>query len=309
MNKNKNHQQVFRILQPKKGEMSTQQIVVLIILIASFAILLFFLARLNLGQTTEREVCRNSVLMRGSSVLPADSVPLNCKRSYVCLTSDGSCESLTKPRKEKVQTKDEVYEVLANEMADCWWMFGEGKINYVGSDFREKLYCSICTQVAFDDSVGQIFEQGVIDENYFYNTYLANKNVPGKDITYLEYLYGTNDFSLIHSGSFKDRDLSKQQYVMIGIISKESTFKRVVVGVGAAATITAVALLTPITGPVALVSTTGILATGGSGIAGGIYMGVTGEGPTGEKFLKPTIIEANSEEFKALDCKSITTLA
>ena len=287
MNKNKNHQQVFRIPQSKKGEMSTQQIVVLIILIASFSILLFFLARLNLGQTTEREVCRNSVLIRGSSVLPTDSIPLNCQRSYLCLTSDGSCESLTKPRKKKVQTKDEVYEVLANELADCWWMFGAGEIDYVGTDLLKNNDCSICTQVAFDDSIKDIFETGEIDEEYFYNTYLENKNVPGKDETYTEYLYGSKDFSEVHEGNFKNLDLNNQYYVMMGIKSKVSTALWVTGGVVAGG----IAALTFIpSGGASLIilgKIVGGVAVGvGAGI-GGYYVAGVIQGGSGNEYIPP----------------------
>ena len=88
----------------RRGEMTSQQIVILIILIASFAVLLFFLFRLNLGSETEKEVCHNSVVARGSSVIPTEAVPLDCKRSYVCITEDGTCESMTKPIKKKVGT-------------------------------------------------------------------------------------------------------------------------------------------------------------------------------------------------------------
>lgn len=293
----------------KNGELTTTQLVTIIILIASFAVILFFIFRLNLGETTDREICRNSVITRGSSVLPAESVPLKCQRSYLCLTEDGSCETLTNPIKEKVKTKEEVYKILAEEMATCWWMFGQGEVNYVGADFKAKHYCSICTQVAFDDSAKPIFETGEIDEAYFYNTYLTTHNISGKGTTYSEYLYGTNDFSLIHSGGFKKISLDKTYYIMMGIISEKSTFKRVLVGIGVGVGITAVALLTPITGGLSLVSTTGILIATGGAASGGILVGVTGEGPTGNKFLKPAIIEFNSQEFKDLGCDSITTLS
>ena len=130
----------------QKGELTTQQLVVIIILITSFAILLFFLFRLNLTETTNKELCYNSVIMKGSSIFPGETIPLNCKRSYICLTSDGTCEKMTKPQLQKVKTKEETYKVLADEMADCWWMFGEGKINYIGEEVIPDLYCSLCSK-------------------------------------------------------------------------------------------------------------------------------------------------------------------
>ena len=121
------------ILWNKRGELTTQQIVVLIILITSFIVLMFFLFRLNFQETTNKEICRNSVVLKGKSVLPADMTPLKCNTNYVCITKDGSCEGLTYySYKIDVENKDEMYSALAEEMADCWWMFGEGEINYVG---------------------------------------------------------------------------------------------------------------------------------------------------------------------------------
>ena len=139
----------------KKGEMSTQQIIMMIVLITSFVVILFFLFRLNLGGESQDQLCQNSVMMKASP-LSSSSTPLNCYRNYICITEDGSCEGLVKPEKIKVKSLDEIYEALANEMADCWWVFGEGKVNYVGDDLTYNNYCSICSQILFDDSLNEI---------------------------------------------------------------------------------------------------------------------------------------------------------
>src|SRR4030043_1597502 len=168
-------------MKSKKADITTQQIVLLIILIASFAVILFFIFRLNLGKTSVEEVCHNSVVSRSSSVLPEESIPLNCQTTYICITKDGSCEKMSGSfEKKKVATSDEVYSVLANKMADCWWMFGEGKLNYVGEDLLSgNLYCSICSQLAFDNSLNDIFSNGEIDKKNLYD-YLSKTNISGK---------------------------------------------------------------------------------------------------------------------------------
>ncbi len=293
----------------KRGELATQQIVLLIILIASFAILLFFLVQLNLGQTTEKEICHNSVVTKGSSILPGETVPLDCKRQYLCLTKDGSCEQMTKPNKERVDSREEVYEILANEMADCWWMFGEGKIDYVKDDLFEKLYCSICSQVAFDDSMSGIFENGLIYENILY-AYMEDNKVPNNEETYLYYLYKANDYEKVkqdleESGvEFGRIDITNQYYVMMGItsdVSKLGWAARVGGGVFAIA-------LTPIIGAGwGGIGVATLLASGGAGV--GTAVGIFVEGLSGNHYLAPSIIEVNSEEFESLDCKSISTLA
>ena len=103
--------------QDKKGELTTQQIVAITILVVSFIVILFLLFRLNLGEETDKELCRNSVLLKSKSILPEGSVSLNCYRSYKCITYDGSCEGLNKPEVVKVETKEEIYSDLTNEIS------------------------------------------------------------------------------------------------------------------------------------------------------------------------------------------------
>ncbi len=302
----------------KRGEITTQHIVILIVLIASFAIILFFLMRLGLGEMTGKEICHNSVVARGSSVLPEESIPLNCHREYVCITSDNTCEQMTKPKKEKVTTKEEVYEVLANEMADCWWMFGEGEVNYVGSDYFPGMYCSICNQVAFDNSLREeIFNTETIDKEDFYN-YLANENVSGMDLTYSEYLYGTKDITAIKSllaeqnSGFGSIDLTKQYYIMMGISSDVNTIGWAATVAGAVAgTLVLIHLAPaaiPIIGGLKIAAMTGLLLTGTGG-GSGYFTGVILEGNSGREYFSTSIVEVNSEEFRDLNCKSIATLA
>ncbi len=308
----------------KKGEMTTQQIVMLIVLIVSFAIILFFLFRLNLGKTTESEVCRNSVLMKGNAALPDEVVALNCKTSYVCLTEDGSCESLTTREVEKVKTKDDVYEVLANEMMDCWWMFGEGKVDYVGKDLKEKRYCSICSHIAFDNSLVEdtkFFDNEEIDEEDFY-IYMENHNVSGGDVNYLEYLFEISKVSeikdtLIENGKeFKMINLNKQQYIMMGISSEVSVGGWIAAGAGIAAGVAGTIVLvvaSPLTGFTSLGAIPSVIFTVSSAVAGGIgggyYAGIISKGESGNNYLKPAIIEINPGTLKALKCDDIKTLA
>ena len=72
-------------MKKRKGEISTEQIVLLIILLISFVVILFFIFGLNLGKESETDICHNSVAMRGSAPVAKDAVPLKCSRSYVCL--------------------------------------------------------------------------------------------------------------------------------------------------------------------------------------------------------------------------------
>ncbi|MCR4327354.1 MAG: hypothetical protein NUV46_02115 [Nanoarchaeota archaeon] len=285
----------------KKGELTTQQIVLLIILIVSFAVILFFIIRLNLNQETEQEVCHNSVVLRGSSVVSSDAVPLKCQRQYMCLSYDGSCEEMTNPKVVKVRTENEVYKSLAEEMATCWWIFGEGKINYVGSDVVPELYCSICSQISFDDSVKEKVFQGSneFDKKKFYE-YMANeRRSDGR--TYLSYL-GLDGLEK-HSGDFGKVNMENQYYSLMGITSDVSTLGWIGIGAGTAAAL----VLSPFTGPaVTIVSVVGLLTVGAGATAGALVAPVI-EGSSGQQFIPPSLIEVNSQEFKDLKCETITT--
>ncbi|MEK6826970.1 MAG: hypothetical protein AABX99_00620 [Nanoarchaeota archaeon] len=288
----------------KKGELTTQQIVLLIILIASFAVILFFLFRLNLGKTTDTETCHNSVVQRGSGVLPKDSIPLNCKTQYVCLTKDGTCEKMTGPQIEKVKTTNEVYSVLANQMATCWWMFGEGKLNYVRDTFAPNLYCSICSQIAFDSSV-DFLPNNEIKQKEFYN-YLSNTKMSGKDISYLEYLTGIKDSNSIEQNiPFTSLNIGKQYYVMMGMFSKVGVATWIVGGVAAGGLLG----LAIVSGGASIPVTVAIIGGGTiSGGTAGYFIGTTIKGASGNDYITPTIIEANSADFEKLKCASIKTI-
>jgi hypothetical protein len=303
----------------KNGEITSQQIVILIIIIVSFAVLLYFLFALNLGEESSKELCRNSVLLRGNSAIPSGSIPLNCERSYECLTADGSCEGITNPDvKAEVKNLDEVYKKLADSMAECWWMFGEGKIAYVGDDLlTENNYCSICSQIYFDESVKTIegIEEDKISKNGLYE-YMSRAQVPGQQKTYLEYLFGDNNLDDIKAKINENPEVGEitfgainlesenHQLTVMGITSENNRWI-----VGGVAVAGVVAYFIP---GVNVATVAGALFVGSATVAGGfagnsaeaIFVKGTG---VDNIFLSPTIVEANSEQFRALNCEEILT--
>lgn len=319
-----------------KGELTTQQIVGIIILITSFVIILFLLFRLNLGAETNQEICRNSVILKGGSPLPGNAVSLNCHKNYECITSDGTCDGLTKPDKTlKANSAEEVYQGLAGSMANCWWMFGEGKIDYVQGETLKNNYCSICSQVLLDNSLGNIqgISDGKIDKDGFYD-YLSRTKMPRSDKTYLEYIFGTNDLvslkrqimeSANNTGrvqTFGNLNVNKQYFVVMGITSSVSEWKWAFGGAGAGAVTTGIAA---VLGVVSLATPPGWIA-GALIVAGGVAGGVAGakisetiqpeilaltlEGRgISNRFMAPTIVEIDSEKFKALNCEDILTFS
>jgi len=47
-----------------KGELTTKQLITIIILIASFAVILLLIFRLDFGKITDDQVCYNSVVLQ-----------------------------------------------------------------------------------------------------------------------------------------------------------------------------------------------------------------------------------------------------
>jgi hypothetical protein len=310
----------------KKGEITSQQIVMLVIVIASFAVLLFFFFRLNLGNTTEEELCHNSVLTRGSAVVPTDAVPLNCHRQYVCITkAGGSCEGLTNPKRIEVNSLNETYKALAEQMANCWWMFGEGRVNYVGDDLKKNYYCSICSQIYFDKSLKSITGEE-IDKNELYN-YLRSNKIDNKN-TYAEYLFGSTDVESIKSenlkqtgvGSFGNIQIDNPYFVVTGIMSQAGFLQwggiAGTVGAVVGAAFFASNPIGWVVGAIVIGSAGGAIGSAGAGAYNVVEstdpeivaISIDGRG-IDNKFMVPTIIEANSVKFNALNCEEILTLA
>ncbi len=201
----------------KKGELTTQQIVFIIILVMSFAIILFFILRLNLQEVGKKEVCHNSVALFQSTKVGGkiDLLgKLNCQINYLCLSSNSKCEDFSPDKSVKVTSKEELFRALADEMVDCWWMFGEGKIDYLGNtDFSSQ--CAICSIVKFDSSTSEISSDKINAEDFY--AFLKNEK-KSESLTYLQYLYGVDDLSKFKSTYYKNEfiDLNEKYVVLTG---------------------------------------------------------------------------------------------
>lgn len=177
----------------KKGELTTQQLIGLIILIVSFGVILFLIFRLDLGETSKKEICHNSVLLKDKS-LDFGSSYLDCTTSYICISGGGNCEGFSSDSVIKIDMSEDienqVMEAIADEMADCWWMFGEGEVNYKGTDW-DGYHCAICSDIKFDSALQTEFDKGLFTYEAFYD-YLANTKKSDSQ-TYLRYLYEVNN--------------------------------------------------------------------------------------------------------------------
>lgn len=199
----------MKIIKNRKAELTTKQLVMIIVLIVSFIIILFLLFRLNLGETTNKEVCHNSVVLKGKAGVLAGS--LDCRTNYLCISGGKDCEGISATSTIKIDldkegTKNKTMKAIADEMADCWWMFGEGEINYLGisdKDISGKNTCAICSIVEFDERI--LSKTPKVTYREFYE-YLNSLEKNGE--TYFSYLYNFIDLEEFQSDvSYLDIEL------------------------------------------------------------------------------------------------------
>jgi hypothetical protein len=208
----------------KRGALEAKMLISIILLIVGFGIILFMYSQLNLTGDIDRQICHESVILRGT--LPdtliksaKDIVPLKCKTRNICVTSKifgkGGCEDdFGKEDKYDIikinddKKEDNIKMVLAREMADCWSMMGEGKIQVFKRDLtlsKTKKKCVVCSRINFDSSLSNLKEvKGMTD-------YLLNYNVPNKDQSYWNYL--TNSASPNNLFINKETKLSEQDII------------------------------------------------------------------------------------------------
>jgi len=225
------------LMSQTKGELTTQQIIMLIIVITSFVVILFLLFRLNLGETSNKEICYNSVVLKSTAKGLVGR--LDCKTNYVCISGGGKCEGINPTTTVKVNldnkdedNKDEIMKAIADEMADCWWMFGEGKLNYL--NFKEegvidKTTCAICSTIKFDDKI--LEKDYIIRYREFYNYLNSLQKDSGE--TYFSYLYDSFNVDEFQETSFLQIDidtnfiLDDEKYAIVTGVKKDFKIEKV----------------------------------------------------------------------------------
>ncbi len=96
-------------------------------------------------------------------------------------------------RQVTIQTSNNVKEKLAEEMRKCWYSFSEGDENLFQ---EEATYCHTCSIISFEGREKEI--TGLYK-------YMAENEIPRKEMTYLEYLSG---YSTVGSSTLES--LNKQ---------------------------------------------------------------------------------------------------
>lgn len=174
----------------KRG-IEAEVLIGIIVIIISFVIIVLFFTFFQHKEFLDKEACRDSVVLRSLPIIGQGQsfAPLNCKTQQIVIEN------------KKYKTDEEIKARIANEMYDCWWMMGEGKltpfkslkdevVSGEGWGFKRiSSACAICSVVSFDETLKSKNSQLDIED------YLFNTNVPTKTITYMQYFTQDQDIN------------------------------------------------------------------------------------------------------------------
>ena len=204
----------------------------------------------------------------------------------------------------KVRSEDELVEEMVNILYDCWWMMGEGKIDYISAGIGfDETYCSICSEVYFDNKIQSKYANGIKYEKLY--DYMKQTKIPGKDESYLFYLFQLNSLDSVRDGLltsdwpidiYEYKIMPNKEYVAVTATMKPTSSWEVVGG-------TVGGLIGGILGFYVPPSS---YFTIPAGIAAGGAVGVW-IGPKEIKYLIPQYIPFEGEELKNLNCKEFVS--
>lgn len=212
------------MIKERKGELTSTQIIMIVLAIAGFVIVLGIFYLFDFGSYGEKDSCRLSVLTRatvgGVAKTAQSAVPLKCTTEKICLTDRifGKCEQFAGEKNVKIiklkgsekDKRTKIEEVSANAMYDCWSMMGEGKLDlfYNAAELiglsKTDSTCVICSRIAIDEDVKLDLDKININE------YMRTHNVPGKDETYLELFSGqkgVRSYAKVNEKTLSEKDL------------------------------------------------------------------------------------------------------
>ncbi|MGV8152378.1 MAG: hypothetical protein ACP5OG_04805 [Candidatus Nanoarchaeia archaeon] len=216
----------------KNAELTSTQIVLLLVLVLGFAICLYFIINYFWTPEIDKQACHESAVLKatipdinGEKAIP---LPLNCETEKICITQNlilnGDCSeefanekySTVRITSNKDKQDNEINAIIAEKVKDCWWMMGEGKLQIHSRylDFKIGKVCNICTRIAFSEELKK--EKKSV--NGFVN-YLMTHEIE-KDKTYWNYITDTTGAHISGYDYEKDKLDLTQTAIVFQEISK-----------------------------------------------------------------------------------------
>jgi len=191
-----------KLFKHKKGETLPMEYLVIIILVLAAGILItLFMTKAykDVSLSSDRSLCRTSVIAAGSSIILGTDSPISLKGcdTRVVDIRYGKDKKEVNGRLLRVQTQseEEVAKIISDELAGCAWQFSEGQVNPFGdyADFGDHVRCVICSEVTFDEEIVSRMES-VDLSSYMWNNNYNSKESFNINKPYNEMLGFTTEF-------------------------------------------------------------------------------------------------------------------
>ncbi len=241
----------------KRGDLLSPAVIIgLIVVIASFAIILSLLFRLDLIGQSDDEICRLSVLSRASVWESTQGLlPLKCSTKKICLGLGDECsqfvgeenvKTIKLPKGNDASSTSKAARMIektsAESMYNCWDLMGQGKLDlFSGSDASDltstildvgsglfgvsgaKPVCFICSRIALSEELEK--RRDILSKVDMARYLATEKPTPESKKTYLQLFtdeqvrsYPGEIVELVNSGSETVSD--EIAYVFMQVLAK-----------------------------------------------------------------------------------------
>lgn len=259
-----------------------------IILVVAIATVVMFFAYSSMNSMREgigMDACRLSILKAAEEKklnLPSKGSvfsPLNCRRSDLgFLELDVDDIVINGELNQKAASKK-----VADTMADCWKMVGEGRLDPFSNWEDEGSYCLICKRIKFSEDLKEYLKKenkGIVSPMpYMLET---KTQLGGKRQTYFEYIWKTkNPFSEQEIKEMEKYGIEDGSAILIKMFKTEQKggWGDMTLAIGGTALLAGGAILT-FTGVGAVVGIP-LMYTAGAALIGGGMVGYTMIDPAG----------------------------
>jgi hypothetical protein len=215
-------------MENKKADITSKQLITVIILVGSFLVILGFIF-LSPFDEGNREVCHQSLVLRSgvnTGILPtADIVPLRCTTEKICIRTSSSekcIDSFGNSTKEnpvqfkKVIDRTDILDVLAEAHYDCHVLVGEGNLDFEPHGWTDNPYGLICSRISFSNGTRKILSEHGGDISFLELYKHMSKKQTKNNGNYLQFIYNVkneNEFMNVLLTNFNDMKKFKPENV------------------------------------------------------------------------------------------------
>ncbi|MGB9748514.1 MAG: hypothetical protein ACP5OZ_03015 [Candidatus Woesearchaeota archaeon] len=180
------------MIKNKKGIGILVAIIIVLIVIFILLVIAGLLSQVS-NESAKESACRASVLKNyiGKNALSFSDAVLQCESKDISIKKDGIYINNKKQVSYKGLSNEEVknstMKILADEMAKCWNIFVEGKIEYNKVLVGNKILCNVCSKINVKDApFNEITFSELMD-------FLMKNEMKDKKMSYFDYLYPNAD--------------------------------------------------------------------------------------------------------------------